>query len=80
MDDFTKLKETEHMLQWFADEPYTAIRQVYQQADGTHLVEEFANSLKIVGQVRAQKLLSDSKFCQRTVKTSHSGSNQNQPV
>ena len=26
MDDFAKLKETEHMLQWFADEPYAAIR------------------------------------------------------
>lgn len=26
MDDFTKLKQTEHMLNWFADEPYAAIR------------------------------------------------------
>ena len=26
VDDFAKLKETEHMLQWFADEPYGAIR------------------------------------------------------
>jgi hypothetical protein len=26
MDNFTKLQETEHMLKWFADEPYTAIR------------------------------------------------------
>ena len=26
MDDFTKLKQTEHMLLWFADEPYAAIR------------------------------------------------------
>ena len=26
MDDFAKLKETEHMLRWFADEPYAAIR------------------------------------------------------
>jgi len=26
VDDFAKLKKTEHMLQWFADEPYGAIR------------------------------------------------------
>jgi hypothetical protein len=26
MDDYTKLKQTEHMLQWFADEPYAAMR------------------------------------------------------
>ena len=26
MDDFAKLKKTEHMLRWFADEPYAAIR------------------------------------------------------
>ena len=26
MDDFTKLKKTEHMLKWFADDPYAAIR------------------------------------------------------
>jgi hypothetical protein len=26
VDDFAKLKKTEHMLQWFADEPYAAIR------------------------------------------------------
>ena len=26
MDDFTKLKQTEHMLVWFADEPYASIR------------------------------------------------------
>ncbi len=25
-DDFTKLQATEHMLKWFADEPYAAIR------------------------------------------------------
>src|ERR1700743_866183 len=26
MDDFSKLKQTEHMLQWFADDPHAAIR------------------------------------------------------
>ena len=26
MDDFAQLKQTEHMLQWFADDPYAAIR------------------------------------------------------
>jgi hypothetical protein len=42
MDDFAKLKETEHMLQWFADEPYAAIRSnvedmLKQQVADSHL-------------------------------------------
>jgi hypothetical protein len=30
MDDFAKLKETEHMLLWFAAEPYAAIRSSFE--------------------------------------------------
>lgn len=44
LDDFAKLKETEHMLQWFADEPYAAIRSsvenmLKQQVDDSLLSE-----------------------------------------
>jgi hypothetical protein len=44
VDDFAKLKETDHMLQWFADEPYAAIRSsvenmLKQQVSDSRLME-----------------------------------------
>lgn len=44
MDDFTALKETEHMFQWLADKPYAAVRaniedMLMQQVAGSRLAE-----------------------------------------
>lgn len=48
MDDFGKLKETEHMLKWFADEPYAAIRSSVEDMLKQQVADSRLTALRVL--------------------------------
>lgn len=50
MDDFTKLKETEHMLEWFADEPFVALRSTVQKGLREQVADSNLKSFKVTSE------------------------------
>lgn len=53
VDDFTKLKPTEHMLRWFAEEPYGAIRSS---------IEDMLKQQRADSRVTELRVLSDPQW------------------
>lgn len=50
MDDFAKLYDTEHMLNWFADEPYAAIRSNMEEMLGQQVAGSRLNSFTVTSE------------------------------
>jgi len=50
MDDFTPLKETEHMLRWFADEPYAAIRSSIEEMLREQVADSWLSELRVTSE------------------------------
>jgi hypothetical protein len=50
VDDFAKLKETEHMLQWFADEPYAAIRSSIEDMLKQQVADSRLTELRVLSE------------------------------
>jgi hypothetical protein len=49
-DDFAKLKETEHMLKWFADEPYAALRSSVEDSLKQQVADSRLTSLRVLSE------------------------------
>src|SRR5204863_8144725 len=50
VDDFAKLKETEHMLQWFSDEPYAAIRSSVEDMLKQQVADSRLKELRVLSE------------------------------
>lgn len=50
MDDFAKLNETEHMLEWFAPEPYAAIRSSIEDILKQQAADSRLTTLKVLSE------------------------------
>lgn len=48
LDDFSKLKETEHMLKWFADDPYAAMRSSIEDSLKQQVPDSHLTSLRVL--------------------------------
>jgi hypothetical protein len=50
LDDFARLKETEHMLQWLAEEPYAAIRSSIEDSLKQQVADSRLVSLRVLSE------------------------------
>jgi len=50
VDDFAKLKETEHMLQWFVDEPYAALRSSVEDMLKQQVADSRLTTLRVLSE------------------------------
>jgi hypothetical protein len=49
-DDFAKLKETEHMLKWFADDPYAAMRSSIEDSLKQQVADSRLTALRVLSE------------------------------
>ena len=50
LDDFTRLKETEHMLKWLAEDPYAAIRSSIEDSLKQQVADSRLVSLRVLSE------------------------------
>lgn len=50
MDDFSTLEKTEHMLRWFADEPYAAIRSSVEDILKQQVADSRLTTLRVLSE------------------------------
>lgn len=50
LDDFAKLKQTEHMLKWFADDPYAAMRSSIEDSLKQQVADSRLTMLRVLSE------------------------------